>query len=167
MSEQNREHNNESGILWWPFINYELTSKLSPQQISEKIEALGDDNYLVSCTNEVIYIKESSNFKFGSHSRSFKPEATLVAVPAREAYKYRVRLNPRLSSMLLLGLVLLSIVSGIAFSKRNDLIVGHYKDTIIVCICVLMMGYALPVVTFNADLNRIKLFIDDLLDIEP
>lgn len=167
MSEHNREHNNEAGMIWWPYVNYELTSKLSPLQISEKIEGLGEEGYAVSYVNDTIYIKESLNFKFGSHSRSFKPEATLVAAPAGDAYKYHVRLKPRLSSMLLLSLVLLVIVGSTAFSKRNDLIIGHYKDTVIACICVLMMGYALPVITFNADFNRIKLFIDDLLDVEP
>ncbi|MFD2874190.1 hypothetical protein ACFS5N_17035 [Mucilaginibacter ximonensis] len=167
MSKQTHGNNNEAGMVWWPYIKYELVSKLSPEQIRQKIELSGEEDFVIHYLNGIIYIKESSSFKFGSHSRSFKPEAALIGASAGDAYKYRVELNARLSSMLLLGLVLLAIVATIAFSKRNDLIIGHYKDAVIACICVLMMGYALPVVTFNADLNRIKLFIDDLLEIEP
>ena len=168
MSGQTRGHSDETGMVWWPYLRYELTSKLSPQQIKEKIDQLGesDAEYMVRYTNSVIHIRESSNFKFGAHSRSFKPEATLVAGSADEGFKYRIIIKSRTSSMLFLALVVLGIIAGIVFSRRNDLLIGHYKDTAIVCICVLVMGYFLPVVTFNADIKRLKLFIDDLLDVE-
>jgi hypothetical protein len=169
VSEQARGHANEAGMVWWPPLQYELTGTLSPQQIKEKFDLPGEDGgyYIVSYTETRICIRESTNFKFGAHSRSFKPEAILIVVPAGEGFKYRITLRSRISSMLLLALLVISIIAGIAFSKRNDLLVGHYKDTIIACVCVLMMSYFLPVVAFNADLDRLKLFIDDLLDVEP
>ena len=169
MSKQTRGDIDEAGMVWWPYIQYELASKLSPQQIKEKVGSIDepDIDYLVGCSDDAIRIKESLNFKFGAHSRSFKPEAILLAASAGESFKYRIVIQPRISSMLLLVLVVLGIVAGIGFSKVNDLLVGHYKDTAIVCVCVLMMGYFLPVVAFNADLKRLKLFIDDLLDVEP
>jgi hypothetical protein len=169
VSEQTRGHSDETEMIWWPYLRYELTGKPSPQQIKEKIDQLGESEaeYVVRHAGGVIHITESSNFKFGAHSRSFKPEATLVATPAVEGFKYRIIIKSRTSSILFLALVVLGIIAGIAFSRRNDLLIGHYKDTAIVCICVLMMGYFLPVVTFNADIKRLKLFIDDLLDVEP
>lgn len=155
-------------MVWWPYLKYELAGKLSPQQIKAKIDQFkeSDTEYQIRYANDIIHIRELSNFKFGAHSRSFKPEAALVTTPVDEGFKYRIIIKSSTSSMLFLVLVVLTSIAGIVFSRRNDLLIGHYKNAAVACVCVLMMGYFLPVVTF-ADINRLKLFIDDLLDIEP
>lgn len=154
-------------MLWMPYQQYVLTSKLSPQQIKEKFDEAGEEvDYTVRYSEKVIYIKEALNFRFGAHSRSFRPEATLTAIPGGQGYNYRITLKPRTSALLLLVFLVLAIIAGIALSKRNELMIGNYKDTVIVCICVLIMSYFLPVITFNADLAKLKLFIGDLLEVE-
>lgn len=168
MSEPTRQHTDEAGMLWWPYRRYELTSKLSPQQLKEKIDWAdwSEAEYTITYAEKYISIKESANFKFGAYSKSFKPEATLVKVAVAEGSGFRVVIKTRTAQLLLLFLVILLIIAGVAFSKRYQLSLGNYKDTLIACVGVLVLGYLLPVVNFNADLSKLKLFIDELLEID-
>jgi len=165
LSEPTHQYD-DTGLLWWPYRQYVLDGKLSRQQIKEKLESTGKEGgstYTARYTEKGIYVKEAINFKFGAYSRAFKPEATIVEIGPS---KFRVTIKLPAAQLLLLLTALLLIVAGIAFSKRGDLAASNFKNTLIVCCGVMFLGYLLPVVTFNAELNKLKLFIDDLLEVQ-
>lgn len=168
MSQPTRRYHDEAQMLWWPYQQYVLKSRLSLQQIKKKLDHAvenGGVGYAVQYLEKLILIKEASEFKFGAHSRSFKPEITLVELSEQNTYRVSYKLNT--IAILLLVLAVIIILAAIAFSKRNALAIGNYKDPIIAGVCVLLVGYFLPVISFNAELSKLKLFIDDLLEVDP
>jgi hypothetical protein len=168
VSNQTRRHSNdEAGMVWLPYCRYELTTKLSPEQIREKLQEDDSQSFIADFLPDYIRIKDQDDFRFGDYSRSFKPQAKLYLTTLPQGTKISVVFKPAAKAILILCLVMIILLAGIVFSKSNDLIVGRYKETAIACFGLVILGYLLPVVAFNADLTKLKLFIDDLLEVEP
>ncbi|GAA4086472.1 hypothetical protein [Mucilaginibacter panaciglaebae] len=161
----NHPSNDEAGMVWLPYRRYELTSKLSPEQIKEKLQE-GDSEYTADFLPDYIRLKEQDMFSFGAYSRSFKPQAKLYLTVTTDGTKASVVLKPAAKVILISCLVIILLLASIAFSKRSDLSTGRYKETAVACFGILVFGYLLPVVAFNADLSKFKLFIANLLEVE-
>lgn len=151
-------------MVWLPYRRYELSSKLSPGQIKEKLQE-NDLGYTADFLPGCNYLNEQDSFRFGAYSGSFKPQAKLYLTATTGGTKASVVLKPATKAILILSFIIILLLAGIAFSKRNDLSVGRYRETAIACVGVLILAYLLPVVAFNTGFSKLKLFVDDLLEV--
>jgi hypothetical protein len=171
-------------MIWLPYRRYQLTTQLNSLQLKQKMQTAAgrtlsdaeikqgiifnnDENtngFNVSIINNKIYIKEPTVIRFGAYTNSFKPEAKIVMEDAPQGTWLRIVLKPPTFAMVFICVAVCFIVAAVMFSKKDDLAVGKHRDIAVVIFAVLMFWYFLPVVGFNADLLKIKLFIDDLFE---
>ncbi len=173
-------------MTWLPIKRYELTTRLNFEQVIAKIEStagrslstaearngvsITDDNstdsYTVKWFSGKFFIKETTPFKFGGYSNSFKPEANITLQALPQGTKLKVVFRPPVAAMLFLFFAVCFILTGVLFAKRTDLALGRYKEVTVAVVGVLMFAYLLPVFAFNTDLSKIESFVCDLFEAE-
>jgi amino acid transporter len=151
-----------------PFERYQLTTQLTPAQIAVKLEDWVDemDEYAAVLIGETLSISPLVGFRLGGYSQSFKPTARIPIKPSPADTVLSIVLEPKAGALFTLGLIVIILLAGIGYSQRSNLAFGYYKDAAIAAIGVLILAYLLPVTAFNTESEKLKLFIEDLLEIK-
>jgi hypothetical protein len=151
----------------FPFERYQLISPLTAAQIAEKIKAADDDlnEYSTKLTGNIIRLETAKRFKIGGYSQSFKPDAHISIKTIQQGSALSVVIKPKTWPIIILVLIVVVFMMGIWYSQRVNIAVGHYKDAIIASAGLLILAYLLPVTALNAELPKLKIFINDLLEV--
>jgi hypothetical protein len=169
-------------MAWVPYEKYTIDSNLTSSEIKKKlaskipgnitscpesfsvlfINEKNTDSFQVDITNDHFTVKEKVDLVIGGYTNSFRPEAFIKFGDNSVGSTSTITIKPVLSIIIITCLMLCFVlIGGVSLLLTNKTQIGLLVISIFPLLIFLLVTFS-----FNVELDKLKSFIDSLLEID-